>query len=179
MKKKIEQVKRITIVGGPGTGKNTLAKMLGKIFNLPIIHLDAINYNPNWEEVGAEKRDKLILEKIKKDKWIIEGNYSATLKERIEKSDLTIWLDYSSLDIIKGVLSRNIKDFNKEKPEIPGCKERIDWKFFLYVVTYRKKARNKIVEKIKNTLDDKVYIFKNRKELDKWLENIVRNYKNP
>lgn len=179
MKKYIEQVKRITIVGGPGTGKTTLAKKLGKIFDLPVIHIDAINYKPNWEEIGRENRDKLILEKIKDEEWIIDGNYSATLKERIEKSDLIIWLDYSSFDIIKGVFYRYIKNFHKEKQEIPGCKERIDWKFFKYVITYRKRARKKIVEKIKNTSKDKVCIFKNRSELDRWVENIAYNYKNP
>lgn len=178
MKDNLENVKKITIVGGPGTGKTTLAQKLGEILNLPVIHIDAVNYKPNWEEVRKEKRDKLILEKIKNEKWISDGNYSSTLKERIEKSDLIIWLDYSSLDIIKGVFSRNIKNFNKEKQEIPGCKERIDWKFFKYVVTYRRKARNKIVEKIKNASEDKVCIFKNRKELNKWLENIEITIKN-
>ena len=175
----LEQVKRITTVGGPGTGKTTLAQKLGTIFNLPIIHIDGIKYNPNWEKVEKEKRDKLILEKIKNEKWISDGNCSSTLKERIEKSDLIIWLDYSGFDSIKGVLSRRIKNINKEKQEIPGCKERISWEFFKYVVTYRRKARNKIVEKIKNASEDKVCIFKNRKELNKWVENIENNYKNP
>lgn len=174
----LKQVKRITIVGGPGTGKTTLAQKLGTIFNLPIIHIDGINYTPNWEKVEKEKRDKLILEKIKNEKWISDGNYSSTLKERIEKSDLIIWLDYSGFDSIKGVLSRRIKNINKEKQEIPGCKERISWEFFKYVVTYRRKARNKIVEKIKNASEDKVCIFKNRKELNKWLENIEITIKN-
>ena len=178
MKKYIEQIKRITIVGGPGTGKTTLAEKLSKIFNLPVIHIDAINYNPNWTKIEKEKRDKLILEKIKNERWISDGNYSSTLKERMEKSDLIIWLDYSGLDIIKGVLSRRIKNINKEKQEIPGCKERISWEFFKYAVTYRRKERNKIVEKIKNASEDKIYIFKNRRKLDKWVENIDSNIKN-
>lgn len=46
------------------------------------------------------------------------------------------------------------------------------------MVTYRRKARNKIVEKIKNSSEDKVCIFKNRKELNKWLENIEITIKN-
>lgn len=52
MEKDLKNVKRISIVGGPGTGKTTLSNKLATIFNLPAIHLDAINYNANWEEVG-------------------------------------------------------------------------------------------------------------------------------
>ena len=51
----LKQVKRITIVGGPGTGKKKNKKKLGTIFNLPIIHIDGINYNPNWEKVEELK----------------------------------------------------------------------------------------------------------------------------
>ena len=126
----LKQVKRITIVGGPGTGKTTLAQKLGTIFNLPIIHIDGINYNPNWEKVEKEKRDKLILEKIKNEKWISDGNYSSTLKERIEKSDLIIWLDYSGFDSIKGVLSRRIKNFNKKNKKFLGAKKESVGSFF-------------------------------------------------
>lgn len=35
-------INKVVIVGGPGTGKSTLAKNLGKQLNLPVYHLDGI-----------------------------------------------------------------------------------------------------------------------------------------
>ena len=96
--------KRISIVGGSGTGKSTLCRILSTKLNLPAIFLDSINFNENWVEIDKNKRDEIILNKIKEDKWIIEGNYNKTLKERFLRSDLIIWLDYSSIAQIKGVL---------------------------------------------------------------------------
>ena len=102
----MNDIKRIAILGGPGTGKSTLAKNLGKELNLPIYHLDGINFLENWKEVGKEKRDKIILEKASQDKWIIEGTYKKTLKFRLERCDIAIFLDYSTFAKIKGIVKR-------------------------------------------------------------------------
>ena len=176
MEKDLKDVKRISIVGGPGTGKTTLATKLSEILDIPAIYLDGVNYNANWEEVGKYKRDSIILEKIKQDKWIIDGNYSATFLSRAQRADLVIWLDYSSFSIIKGVLGRYIKNFNKEKPEIPGCKERIDKAFFKYIITFRRKSRKKIENQIKKLPKEKVIVFYKRKELNLWLDEIKKHY---
>ena len=84
---------RISIVGGSGSGKSTLCNILSKELNLPAIHLDAINYEPNWVEIDKVERDKIISTKSSRDKWIIDGNYNKTLKERFKKADLIIWLE--------------------------------------------------------------------------------------
>ena len=42
-------MERICIIGGSGTGKTTLANNLGKELDLPIYHIDGINYSENWE----------------------------------------------------------------------------------------------------------------------------------
>ena len=86
---------RISIVGGSGSGKSTLCNILSKELNLPAIHLDAINFLLNWVEIDKIERDKIILSKSMEDKWVIDGNYSKTLKERFKRADLIIWLDYS------------------------------------------------------------------------------------
>ncbi len=109
---------KISIVGGPGSGKSTLCDILSKKLDLPAIHLDAINFNENWKEIDKEERDKIIIAKAQEDKWIIEGNYTKTLKERFDKADLIIWLDYSTFMHLKGIFKRLIKTYNKEHPYV-------------------------------------------------------------
>lgn len=166
---------RISIVGGSGSGKSTLCNILSKELNLPAIHLDAINYKPNWVEIDKEERDKIISNKSEEDKWIIDGNYNKTLQERFDKADLIIWLDYSTIKQLKGVIKRYLKTYNKERPEIPGCKERLDFTFIKYVLTYNKKKRPVIVEYLKNMPKEKVLVFKRQKDLNKWLKEFTGN----
>ena len=73
-----------------GTGKTTLSNNLSNLFNIPVIHLDGIHHLPNWEIRDKNERDKIILSAIEKDKWIIDGTYHHTLKQRFEKADLII-----------------------------------------------------------------------------------------
>ncbi len=168
---------RISIVGGPGSGKSTLCNILSRELGLPAIHLDAINFNKNWVEVDKSKRDKIISMKSKEEKWIIDGNYTKTLKERLYKSDFIIWLDYSTFMHLKGVIKRYLKIRNSEKPEIPGCKERLRFSFIKFVVMYNKSKRNVIVEYLKDIPKDKVMVFKKQKDLNMWLKGFTHNEK--
>ena len=165
------KVNRISIIGGSGCGKSILANILSKKLDIPVTHLDGINYSANWIKIDENKRDEAIILKTNGDKWIIDGNYSRTLKKRLDRADLIIWLDYSSFAHIKGILKRITKNYNKERPDIPGCKERINFKFLKYVVTYNKKKRPKLLEFLKDIPNEKIIIFKKQKDLNEWLKN--------
>ena len=104
---------------------------------------------------------------------IIDGNYNKTLKERFDKADLIIWLDYSTLVQLKGVLKRYFKTRNNERPEIPGCKERLDFDFIKYVATYNKRKRHIIVDFLNDVPKEKVLIFKKQNDLNKWLKQFT------
>lgn len=166
---------RISIVGGSGSGKSTLCNILSKELGLPAIHLDAINYELNWVEIDKTERDNIILSKAQDDKWVIDGNYNKTLKERFDKADLIIWLDYSTLKQLHGILKRYFSTRNSERPEIPGCKERLEPKFIKYVLTYNKKKRPVILDYLKDVPKEKVLIFKRQKDLNAWLKDFTNN----
>ena len=166
----VRNTNKISIIGGPGTGKSTLAKNLGKELNLPICHIDAIHHLKNWEIRDKKERDKIILEKIKEQKWIIDGTYKDTLNQRIKASDLIIFLDYSTLAKLKGVLSRYFKYRGKEIPEIPGCIEKVNLYIIKCALKWNKTKRCNVVKELENNKNKKIIIFNNRKQLNKWYE---------
>ena len=172
-----EKNRQVTVAldGMCGSGKSTLTNVLSKELNIPAIHLDSINYNANWVETDKNERDSIISSKADEQRWIIDGNYNKTLKERLDRADLIIWLDYSSFAHLKGVIKRIVKNYNKEKPDIPGCKERFDFTFIKYVATYNRKKRPKVIEIIKDIPDEKLLVFKKQKDLNKWLESFTHN----
>lgn len=166
---------RISIIGGPGSGKTTLSNILSKKYNIPVTHIDGIHHLKDWKVRDKAERDKIILDIVSKDKWIIDGTYHDTLKKRLEVSDLIIWLDYSSITMVKGIIKRYLKNPGKEKEEIPGCKERLNFNFIKYVMRYNKNKRHYIIDSLKNINENKVIIFKKQKDLNKWLKELNIN----
>ncbi len=164
--------KKIAIVGAPGTGKTTLANKLSEVFHIEATHIDGIHHLENWQIRDKSERDKIILDVVKNDKWIIDGTYKSTLKNRFEAADLIIWLDFSTLSQLKGIVSRYLKNKGIEKPEIPGCKEKLDKEFFFYVLKYNKNKRHYIVDNLEGIDKSKLLIFKDRKSVNKWIESI-------
>lgn len=162
---------RISIIGGPGSGKTTLSNILAEKYNIPVTHIDGIHHLKNWQVRDKNERDNIILDIVKNEKWIIDGTYHDTLIKRLEASDLIIWLDYSSFSHLKGVVKRFLKNPGKEKKEIPGCKERLNFEFIKYVLNYNKNKRHYITDALINIKKDKVIIFTKQKNLNKWLKN--------
>ena len=80
----------------------------------------------------------MILEKVSENKWIIDGTYRSTLEKRIENSDLVIFLKYSTIAKIKGIISRYLKNRGKERKEIQGCKEQMSFEFLKQTINWNK-----------------------------------------
>ena len=170
----MKEIQKIAIIGGPGTGKSTLAKILGKEMKLPVYHIDGIHHLKNWEIRPTQERDAIISEKVKEPKWIIDGTYKATLEERVINADLVIFLDYSTIAKLKGIISRYFKNKGQEKPEIPGCKEKMDWEFIQLTMKWNKTKRKIVKDILDRYKDKKILIFKNRRSLNKWYENKLK-----
>lgn len=155
---------KICIIGGPGSGKSTLANNLSEILNLPAIHIDELYENKDWKFDDREKIEKKLLDKINNtDKWIIDGTYTETLEERLNKCDLMIFLDFSTIKLLKGVFKRRLQNMNISVKNL-GWNERISVKFIKYVLFFNKKKRKKINDIIKD--NKKCIILKNRKEVE-------------
>ena len=165
----MSSINRVAIIGAPGSGKTTLSHELEKIYKLPVFNIDTVYQLPNWVMRDPKERDAIILEEAKKERWIIDGTFIDTLEERIKRADIVFFLDYNTITFLKGVFKRLITNYGKEKPDMPGCKERFDLSFILYVLTYNIRRRKYIVEILERYPKKDIKIFKKQKDLKKWI----------
>lgn len=159
-------MKRILIIGSAGSGKSTLAKELGKVLNLPIIHLDKYYWKPNWIPTPDDEWNQFIAEVVNQEEWIMDGNYSRTLDLRLKRADTVIFLDLPRILCLYRIFKRRIKYHGKTRPDLnEECPEKLDWEFIKWVWNYRKRSRPKILNMLEQAKGEKqVMIVKTRKE---------------
>lgn len=166
-------MERICIIGGCGAGKSTLARELGRKLNILVVHLDKLFWRDNWENVSSEDFKARLLKELEKDKWIMDGNYTATLNERFKYADTIIFLDLSTLTYLTSIVKRWFAYRGKTREDMgENCPERWDWEFFWYTATFNKKQRKQIYKKLETAQDKKIIIFKSRKMVKKFIKDI-------
>lgn len=166
-------MQRIVILGQSGTGKSTLARRLANHLDIPYLHIDTIFWQPGWVPLDKELLREKIKEFISKDKWVIDGNYSSSIEDRLELCDTVIFLNYNRFVGLYGALSRYFKYRGKVRESIgEGCQEKIDFEFVKWILwDFPRNKEEKLLSKLPKNKD--IYIFNNRKQLNKWLRDEV------
>lgn len=163
---------RILIIGCPGSGKTTLSKILAEKRKLPLVHLDKIFWNSGWQQKSQEEFDAELAEILDTDCWIIDGNYSRTLPERLEKADMVIHLDYPTRVCIWRVLKRVMTNYGKTRSDMgENCPERFDIEFLKYVWGFRKHYLPKMQSCLRES-DIKVITIRTEKERKAFLKSL-------
>lgn len=138
-------MKRILIIGCSGAGKTTLAKQLGTRLGLPVHHLDRLWWLPGWVTDSRENFDEKLAEILKTDKWIIDGDYSRTLPERLKYADTVIFLDFRRTLCLYRALKRILRFYGSVRPDMAdGCPERLDGQFLRYVWNFNRDMRPRL-----------------------------------
>ena len=166
-------MERILIIGCGGSGKTTLARKLGEKLDLPVVHLDKIWWTGNWEHITQEEFDEALERELEQPRWIMDGNFSRTMPQRLERCDTVIYLDFSTATCLFGVLKRILSNYGKTRPDMGGnCPERLDWEFLKWVCTYNKQNRERNYGWINSADHAETYAFKNRRQLKKFLAQL-------
>ncbi len=160
------------LIGSGGSGKSTLARQLGNILNIQVYHLDAIFWKPNWEGVSKEEQISIQTDLVKKDEWLIDGNYGGTLDIRMDAADTIIFLDINRTICTYRALKRMLKYRNKTRPDMgEGCEEKFDFDFLRWIWNYPKMKRPDILRKLHDLPENKqIIILKSKKDVQTFLE---------
>jgi len=69
---------RIHVVGNSNAGKTTLATRLSELLGLPLVELDAINWQPDWvglNTTAPDEFEKRVGQATSGDRWVVAGSY--------------------------------------------------------------------------------------------------------
>ncbi|MEO8354447.1 MAG: adenylate kinase [Chloroflexota bacterium] len=91
---------RIVVIGATSSGKSTLAEKLATGFGLSFIELDALHWEPNWQEAPHQVFRTHVETAIKAEKWIVAGNYRIVRDLIWPKAEAVIWLDYPFMTVL-------------------------------------------------------------------------------
>lgn len=167
-------MKRIVIIGSGGAGKSTLAKRLGEILQIKVIHLDKLYWRPNWVETPKDEWIQTVTELLKKDSWILDGNFGGTMEMRLEACDTAIFLDLSRTVCLYRVLKRRLTYRKTNRPDMAeGCHEKVNLEFLGWIWNFRQTTRPKIEERLKKIESGKTVIrLKSAQEMENFISNV-------
>lgn len=137
--------RRVLVLGGCGAGKSTLTRRLAAALGLPAIHLDAEYFAPGWVEPEATAWRDRLLALAARDQWVMDGNHAPTLPQRLARAEAVVWLDLPTGVCFRRVLLRLARGYGRVRVDMaPGCPERLDPAFLLYVLRFRATQRPKL-----------------------------------
>lgn len=166
-------VRRVSIIGPSGSGKSFLAKELGRLFNLPVYHIDLHFWQRGWQK--PPDKDAWLLEienETKKESWIIDGTYLDTLENRFNRSDLVIYLNLETEICIESAIKRHLLK-RDDFPAYLQNRSPEDLDRLLDIINNWYAKNEKEVESLlESYAKDKHLRFCTRKEVDDFIESI-------
>jgi|GEM_PF-3490039 len=160
--KYLHQYKRINVVGSPGSGKSTLSHRLSELLNIKMYDLDDYLYDLNCKRLNSNLSIQKINEILAIDSFIIDGTYTSTFSERLNKLDLVIMTDRFA---INNIITFTIRYFTSNKLK---CGERFTYKTLILLLKFNFKMKSEIIQ---STLEAgvKLAIYNRKKDELQWL----------
>jgi adenylate kinase family enzyme len=165
-------MRKILVIGSGGSGKSTFAAKLGERTGLPVIHLDSLFWGAGWQETPREEWAARVDELLKRDAWIMDGNYGGTLERRLAACDTVILLDLPRTLCLWRIIVRSMRYRGRSRPDMAeGCNERMTWEFVRWVWDYPRVRRPGVLKKLSELRAGQgVHVLRSRREVRRFLE---------
>jgi len=119
---------RLMICGTSNTGKSTLAAAISARHGMPVVHLDQLRFLPNtdWVERPDDAFRALHDAAIEGASWVMEGNYSKLMPQRIARATGILLLSDSRAANFVRYLRRTL--FQPERVgALEGNRDSLKW----------------------------------------------------
>ena len=161
-------MRKVIIIGCPGSGKTTFAERLHHITGIPLYCLDAIWHKPDQTHISREDFDKAISDIFNTSEWIIDGNYNRTMDMRLQQCDTVFLFDLPTEVCLQGAMDR----LGKVRYDLPWIEKELSPSFRQTIEEFPRISLPRIYELIEKYGKDKqVIIFKSRKDVEEYIKS--------
>ena len=158
-------MKKVIVIGCPGSGKSTVSRTLHNKTGIPLYHLDMMYWNADKTTVEKSVFLERLSDVLEKDEWIIDGNYSSTMELRMVACDTVIFLDYPLAVCLDGIRERR----GKPRSDMPWIETEEDSEFIEFIKNYNEQQKPKVLELLKKYSDKNIIILESREQADAFL----------
>jgi adenylate kinase family enzyme len=171
-------VQRIWVTGPAGSGKTTVALLIGKSLGIPVFHRDAISWGEEWAVRTDEQQSAIIKEFTCRPAWIYDGNrFTASMTDgRFENCDTIIDLHVSRLICLYRTFVRFLRHRNTPRKELSrNCPEEFDFNVIKGILfDYpRKRPQREILFHTARQAGKTVLNFR-RSQIRRWCAELVK-----
>src|SRR5258708_7719130 len=128
---------RVVIIGCSAGGKSTLAPELSPILGIDVIHLDKVLWKPGCRLSEPEEEPKAVRELLDQPRWIMDGNYTASLPMRLAQADTVVFIDLSRFRCLLRAIKRLFQFGGRTRPDMGAdCPEQPNLRFLRRLSNY-------------------------------------------
>ena len=162
-------MKKVIVIGCPGSGKSTFSRALQSMTGLPLYHLDLLYWNSDKTVVPKPVFLEKLCRAINQNEWIIDGNYGSTMEMRLQACDTVFFLDYPVDICLAGIASRKGKQ-RTDMPWVEKFDADEDAEFISFIKNYNNESRPKVIALLEKYSDKNIIVFHNREEAENFLK---------
>lgn len=162
-------MRKMIVVGCPGSGKSTFSRALHSLTGIPLVHLDMLFWNEDRTTVEKDVFLERLSQVLRTDRWIIDGNYASTMELRMEACDTVIFLDYPLEICLQGIKDRK----GKPRSDLPWIEPAEDDEEFLeFVRNYNTQNRPQVLSLLNKYSHKNILTFTNRAQARTFLAQL-------
>lgn len=159
-------MKKVLVIGCPGSGKSTFSRKLSAKTGIPLFYLDMIFHRVDRTICSEEEFDQQLNQILEKDEWIMDGNYGRTLSIRLERCDTVFWLDYPLTLCLEGIENRR----GKPREDMPWIETEPDEEFIEFVKNFKSNNEPEMKRLLDQAQGKDIHIFTSREMAADYLE---------